>query len=487
MNHHISRQRLKQLPVQILLLLGCTVFTASCKKLVTVDPPVTEITGASVYSSDATAAAVLTGLYTNMSSAGTGDGLTSISEYGGLSADELSVYGSSSFPYYYYYVNALTSNNTGYSDFWNNIYPIVYTTNSAIQGLTLATALTPSIKQQLLGEAYFMRAFCYFYLVNLYGDVPLITGIDFNGNSVAARTPQSLVWVQIISDLKNAQTMLSSNYLDGSIVNITQERVRPTSWAATAMLARSYLYTEKWDSAASEATALINNNAVFNLDSLNDVFLDTSREAIWQLLPTISGQNTPDAALFVLPSSGPDGMGYPVYLDTVLVNTFEPGDERRINWIDSVVVGPTTYYYAYKYKVNVNPSPVSEYLMILRLGEQYLIRAEAEANNGPANNIAAAIADLNVIRARAGLSPYSGGTDQPSVLAAILHERQVELFTEWGHRWFDLKRTGNVNAVMGLVTPEKGGTWSSDWQLYPITHYELQHDPNLQQNPGYGN
>jgi hypothetical protein len=120
---------------------------------------------------------------------------------------------------------------------------------------------------------------------------------------------------------------------------------------------------------------------------------------------------------------------------------------------------------------------------VLRLSEQYLIRAEAEANVGDSTD---AISDLNVIRARAGLSSYAD-TTQGSLLSAILHERQVELFTEWGHRWFDLCRSGNAISVMSTVCPQKGGTWNPNGYqvLFPIPKTELINDVNLTQNPGY--
>jgi hypothetical protein len=117
--------------------------------------------------------------------------------------------------------------------------------------------------------------------------------------------------------------------------------------------------------------------------------------------------------------------------------------------------------------------------MIFRLADTYLIRAEASANLG---NGSAALTDLNVVRARAGLSPSATNpANQAAVLSAIQHERQVELFTEWGNRWFDLKRTGTAAAVLGA---EKGG-WQPNFALYPVPRTELQADVNLTQNQGY--
>jgi hypothetical protein len=115
--------------------------------------------------------------------------------------------------------------------------------------------------------------------------------------------------------------------------------------------------------------------------------------------------------------------------------------------------------------------------MIFRLGEVYLIRAEAAAELG---NTTAALNDLNTVRARAGLTP-SAAVSQEDILAAILHERQTELFCEWATRWLDLKRTGTINTVLGA---EKPG-WQPTDALFPVPNPEIQVDNLLKQNPGY--
>jgi hypothetical protein len=120
--------------------------------------------------------------------------------------------------------------------------------------------------------------------------------------------------------------------------------------------------------------------------------------------------------------------------------------------------------------------------MVFRLAEQYLIRAEARAQQG---NVSGSQSDLNAIRTRAGL-PNTTANDKASLLTAIQHERQVEMFTEWGHRWFDLKRTGTIDAVMSVIAPAKGGgAWNSNKALLPLPLGDLQADQNLTQNPGY--
>jgi hypothetical protein len=194
--------------------------------------------------------------------------------------------------------------------------------------------------------------------------------------------------------------------------------------------------------------------------------------------------NTEDARFFVIPTTGLSDP-YPVYLSKNLLDSFETGDLRRTDWIgkytDPIVSPNVDYFYAYKYKSATLNNPVTEYAVVLRLAEQYLIRAEARAQQ---NNVSGAEDDLNTIRTRAGL-PNTTAYDKDTLLADILHERQVELFTEWGHRWFDLKRTGKVNALMSIVTPQKGGTWNQNWQLYPVPQLELDRAPNLTQNTGY--
>jgi hypothetical protein len=125
--------------------------------------------------------------------------------------------------------------------------------------------------------------------------------------------------------------------------------------------------------------------------------------------------------------------------------------------------------------------PVSEYIMVMRLAEQYLIRSEARVQQG---KLELAIEDLNLIRSRAKLANKSGN-NKSDILTDILHERKVELFTEWGHRWFDLKRTENLDDIMKIVTPTKGGVWRRESALLPIPASEILINSNLLQNPGY--
>jgi hypothetical protein len=488
-----------------ILLLGCCIslVICSCKKLVEVDPPVTSTTGESVFEEDLTAIAVLTGMYSALSQpTAISAGLSSLSKRGGLSADELSLWSGAGANDKAYFSNSLaaplqTSSNitSAGGEIWSYCYSNIFICNQAIELLTSSNTLTPFVKRQLLGEAKFMRAFLYFYIVNLYGDAPLVISSDYKENALLSRADKTQVYQLIVSDLKEAQSLLSSTYLNGQLKNYssTPERLRPTTWAATALLARVYLYMGDYISSEAQASAVINNASLFNLSTLNNAFLKASsgnNEAIWQLQPVNTNGsnfwNTEDARLFVL-SAAPTGVNstHIVYLSSQLLSSFEIGDNRKSNWIGSYVDGTGTYYFPYKYKVGAAGASVTEYLMVLRLAELYLIRAEARLQQ---SNMDGAKNDLNILRSRAGatLNPISV-SDKVSLLNAILHERQVELFAEWGHRWLDLKRTGNVDVIMSVVGPLKnnGIAWKSSQQWYPLPINDVLGDPNLVQNEGF--
>jgi hypothetical protein len=182
--------------------------------------------------------------------------------------------------------------------------------------------------------------------------------------------------------------------------------------------------------------------------------------------------NSPEGSLFV-----PVGARPAYSITNNLLNAFEPGDLRKVNWIKSGSFNGQPYSYPNKYKINASTTNPTEYNVVLRLAEQYLIRAEARANQ---SMIEGAVQDINALRARAGLLALATTIGAEQCLIAIEQERRVELFTEWGHRWFDLKRTKRVNEVLGA----RAG-WTHNDQLYPIPFSELETAPNLKQNPGY--
>jgi hypothetical protein len=350
---------------------------------------------------------------------------------------------------------------------WKAPYSYIYQCNICIEGLQKSTGVSAGVKNRLTGEVQFVRALCYFYLVNLYGDVPLVLSSNAEVNAVLSRSSISDVYVQIVADLQAAGSLLSN---DGA--NTT-----PSSFAAKALLARVYLYKHDWSLAETTAAAVIASSKYSLQSDLNNVFKSNSTETIFQWAPVVAAINAPEGNIFI-PSSAAVRPTYKMC--TVLLDAFEPNDLRKTAWLKSVTLGGQTFYYPYKYKVYTSSRP-TEYNIVLRLAEQYLIRAEARAQQ---SNIPGAVADINVIRTRAGLPAVSSAIGKDESLAAIEQERRIELFTEWGHRWFDLKRTNRADAVLSVV---KGTNWQATDYLYPIPQSELQTDANLVQNPGYDN
>ncbi len=482
----------------------------SCKKLVDVGLPTNTITTERTFSTNALADAAMSALYSQMmTNTGTmlfSNGGTTI--YTGLSSDELiSFMGATIAPVYQFYTNKLLkSNTTPDLIFWQPAYKLIYGANAVIEGIAASTSpqLVDSARKVLTGEAKFIRAFCYFYLTNIYGDVPVVLTTDVTKTANMARTPTANVYEQMVLDLKDAQQALPNDYSTGM-----GERIRVNKWAATALLARVYLYQQNWAAAEAEASAVIGNNQFSLKSNLNDVFLNNSTEAIWQLKQNIdkmpqtgtweSVNFVPALRMSAFDPADQAGLLIPfifnAYVTTLVPNysltpglahAFEPNDLRRSTWIDSTPTPSDTpyngipYYYVAKYTTQiVSGTTVSQYYMVLRLAEQYLIRAEARAQ---LSKIADAAADLNVLRNRAGL-PNTTAASQTDLLNAVARERRVELCAEWGHRWFDLKRTGKAGAVLSTI-PDKS-PWSDNALLYPISPAELSRDPALLQNTGY--
>lgn len=461
--------------------------TISCKKFVQVNPPTTQLVTSSVFNNDASATAAQVAIYSTMVSHMES---MNLEVQTGLLSDELRTYNLGSSALQFYKDAMLAANNPGP---WQNAYNYIYQANAIIEAVQGNYKLSGAVVRQLLGEAKFIRAFWHFYLVDLYGDVPLVTTTNYSVNQAISRTNKSAVYQQVIADLKDAKNLMNPNYINSSdTVVTTADRTRPNKWSASALLARVYLYTDDYVDAETEADSLLDGNPLYSLTpNLAGVFKVHSNEAIWQLgIPQPSNYNTPEGEYFILTSAPGGGTLNCCAISSQLLSSFELGDNRRSTWIDSFTTTKspiTTYYFPYKYTVH-SGTTVTEDIVVFRLAEQYLIRAEARANQG---NLSGATVDLNTIRNRAGLANIADSisSSKSTLLSAIMHERKVELFTEWGHRWFDLGRTKSADSVMSVVAPLKGGSWSTDEHqlLYPIPTIDLGLDVNLTQNPGYGN
>jgi hypothetical protein len=456
---------------------------SSCKKAIQVGPSLVLANSSNAFSSNNAAQSVVSGIYTRMSAGSFFQGSAGISLTMGLAADELINVGTNNSSLGTFYLNSYSPINP--PPFWSEFYKQLFFCNTAINGISGSSAITDGVKKQLIGEVKFLRAYIYFYAVNLYGTPPLTTSDDYTVNNVLANSTSDAIYKQIVQDLTDAQAALADNVYVDAGGNTVTDRIRPNKQVASAMLARVYLYLKDWKNAETQASSVISNANYTLVGNLNQVFLKASKETLWALQPVSQLYlNTIDANYLIVNASYTLSTQLP--LNNNLVNAFETGDARLANWVGTftTTTAPiTTFYFANKYKVASLSSTiaVTEYPIVMRFAEQYLIRAEARAQQ---NNLSGAAADINMIRSRASLANTTAAS-QSDILDAVAHERQVELFSEWGHRWFDLKRTNKLDAVMSVVTPQKGGTWASFEQLMPILPDDIRADPNLKQNPGY--
>jgi hypothetical protein len=462
----VSKYILPGLVYMLFIAVGVT----GCKKFVDVPAPVNQVPAEDVFTNDATAANAVRGLYSRtMAGANVGLG-GGIQASLGVSADELLVRLSTN-QFNEFYINNIAAASNANLNQWNHFYSNIYNSNAVLKGIAESTGMTETGKKTGNAEARFLRAFNYFYLVNMYGDVPMSLTTNYEVNRLLDRAATTDIYQLIKDDLLYAWENLPAAYQGAN-------RIRANKHAAGALLAKVYLYLQDWANAETQAANVIGNTADYTLETnLNNVFLWTSKEAILRLHHPTTAVYTLDGFVFV-----PTGTGAPNYQVTdTLYNTFETGDLRKANWIKTNTVSSVNYRFPFKYKQNsgTGATPLESHIF-LRLAEIYLIRAEARAKQ---NNLSGAIADLDKVRQRAGIpliAVTNPGITQTQLLDKIAHERWVELFAEHGDRWLDLKRMNIADAVLA-----KKPNWKPTCKLFPIPQNDILYNPNLTQNQGY--
>lgn len=449
----------------------CQLF--SCEKLIELDGnPPTFITNQQLFADSATVMSAVAGVYTYSQSRGFGFSDANLTIATGLSSDELSVVDNNSY-FAQFYSYTLTPWSSGIIGLWNYPYQAIYRVNDILEGVTGNPRISESLAKQITGEMKVVRALYYFYLVNQFGGVPLVTSTDFEQNAKLPRSSVETIYTHIRTDLQDAVNDLSADYPSAG-------RVRPNRYTAKALLSKVNLYLGDWQMAYDEADDIIGSPLYGFADvPLRAVFLEESEEAIWQLPVKTSYRQTDEAQTFI-PNTG----AVPRYLVTsFLLDQFENGDQRLLEWIGETTVNDTQYRYPNKYKNKSASEVPTENYMIFRLGEIILTRAEAAAH---LNNMDQAIKDVNVVRKRAGLLEIQmDQRSQEDVLNAVMKERQTELCFEWGNRWFDLKRnvTDASSASTVLHTHKSGYKPTSN--LYPIPQAQRDLNNRLEQNEGY--
>lgn len=456
-----------RLYISMLMLSGVLL---SCKKFVDVSPPEGMLDWETTFNNEGSATAAVLELYPAYDK----EILPLLSYLCGLSADELVATTAASADFLNNSIAITNTNNS--SDLWGIPFSNVRKCNLAIEGLNRATNLSPGLKNQLLGEMKFMRAALLFNLSNLYGKIPLPLSVEELENAKLPRAGTAEVWSQILGDLQSAKSLLKAEYPSA-------ERARVNKYAASALLARAYLYHKEWAKAEAEATEVI-ASGLYTLSNPEGTFKKSSNETILQIYAQ-TGRSS--LSTFYVPGNA--GLTPRYSLRTGFDLAFEKSlagtdDLRKTNWTAKNNAG---VYYVNKYKILTGSG--DEYSILLRLGEVYLVRAEARAQQNNLSGSGSAETDLNMIRTRAGLESKTG-LNKVGMLAAIEQERKLELFGEYPHRWFDLKRTAGFNDAAKsradeVLLPLKGAFWQSTDVLFPVPSGQIRVNPALDQNPGY--
>ncbi|MBR9990342.1 MAG: RagB/SusD family nutrient uptake outer membrane protein [Gemmatimonadetes bacterium] len=339
---------------------------------------------------------------------------------------------------------------------WSNLYSGINRTNNILEAIPNVSALSSSQEARYRGEALFLRGLMYSLLVSYFGDVPIVSepARGVGEESLVARSPASEVYDTIIANLEESATLLAPGRGMG----------RATADAANALLARVYLetgaYTQAWD----KATLLIGSGTYTLPDDYATVFRTAnSAESIFELQYSINNSNSQAFWFYTADLGG--RWGYSPTED--LYNAHEAGDERLP--VNIGIDGGDRYGNKYERIENGDDN-----IVVLRLAEMYLIRAEANARLNA--NPALVRADINEVRNRAGLADLPVTVDtQAELFDAILQERRIELAFE-GLRFFDLRRLGVAEAMLDLTAARL---------VWPIPQSERDVNPSLTQNTGY--
>lgn len=411
---------------------------------------------------------------------------------------------------------------------WQELYKSIARCNNII--INTSQSIPEQDRNPLVGQAYFLRAFNYWYLLNLYGNVPLITDLPDLDNLLVNQAVEDGVWAQIISDLEMAETMLPTNWTGENLG-------RPTSGSATALKGKSYLYMGEWSLAHSTLDDLVGQYSLLPAAQFGENFSTTNEnnsESVFELqylgqANFVWGTDVPNTGSqgnyhidYAPPTKSPDKSHV---INPWLKDLFEAnGDTFRRNETLAYDYSGSTGYgglpfatdlaedvqvavdagvepiFTKKYagmdlgtrdEVDFLGTNVGNNWRIIRYSDVLLMLAEALNEDGMTTMAADYV---NMVRERpgSGLAAISTTLNQTDMRKAIIDERAMELAGE-GHRFFDLVRWGLADDYMGATSlhgdhPKSlsGGIFQTGkHELIWIPNSERDSNPNLEQNPGY--
>ena len=433
---------------------------AGCNSILDTHPSTTIPEGTAI--SDAPSArAAVAGMYTSLQSTSSyGEELL---EFGDLSSDNADNVGTFT-SYLEADRNDLHSNNASIFDIWVSAYDGINRANEIITRVPAVQGLDDTEKEQIMGEAYFVRALDYHNLVKLFGGVPIkltpTTSVSDIGN--VSRNSVAEVYTQIHKDLDSA----------GAFVTNEEPATQATVGAVAALRARVALY--EGDNAGAVAAAdSVEALGIDLASNYGDLFPSTPggapAEDIFVIDAALTQENFISYDYLSVYELAPSFKLMKIYdpaLTSAHLEAFTSTDARG-QW--NIFIDEDDDPHGNKFRSIVGTDPIP----VIRFAEVLLIRAEAQAR---LNHFPEAVADLNRVQDRAGATLFVlGAHTQADIIQAISDERQKELAFE-GDRWPDLVRLGVAATVLDI---------DPNQTLYPIPAREIAVSPTLTQNPGY--
>lgn len=385
------------------------------------------------------------------------------------------------------------SSDISFREVWQGRFDGIGRANNALFYLD-QLQIQEALKNRLIGETKFLRALYYFDLVRCFGGVPIVTTkIDINNaqlinDVVFTRKTKQETYAQIETDLLDAIELLPLKGQYGSA-----DLGRASKGAAQALLAKAYLYQNKWQDAFDMSGNVIGSGQYGLLANYEDVWREIGEnkiESIYEIQAS-PGNGMRSYSYVQAPRGTPDlGWGFNTP-STALENAYEPNDTRKAATILFITnnlwdgfpasTGWSNPRYNYKsYHSSIQESwngdreQTGKNLRLLKYSDILLIRAEAALNMA---NTTEALEKVNLLRVRAGLEPLTSIT-----MDQLLNERRLEMAMEHD-RWFDLIRTGRALAAM---TANGKSFVVGKHEVFPIPQSEIILSGGLlMQNPGY--
>ncbi len=486
--------------IRILLVVSLVILSASCEDFINVAPDST-IDAEAFFSNPDELVFALNGVYAQQRPI-FGDNLFWIMHMGRSDNVEFGE-GSNQADAAFDVFQEIGSNNI-LVNIWVNHYIVINNANMVIQrasGIPFENAAEEELINRATGEAKFLRALTYFYLVTMWGEVPLrLEPTEDFDNANLAKSSVNEVYAQIISDLTDAISVLPASYSGGPL----NEVGRATSYAAQALLGKVYLQSGNASAASSALDNVIGNYSLLaNFADVHAAGNDNTAESIFEVSFNSSNQTGLFDNNFFLPQSVAQELGIvaggfaqiPPYVPTKDVQTiYEDGDLRAAASFGTYTLEDTIMPYIRKFMdLNAAGDGSDINMVLLRYADVLLLKAEADGESAASYEL------INQVRRRAfGQDPMVpdpaidiDAATQGTFFEKVQLERRREFAFE-NQRWIDLLRHPESDAIAiinaHLAAEREDGPWVIDAHnlLYPIPELEiLSSDGLVTQNPGY--